>query len=150
MSQQAGQPEIRFSKVGPNSVVGISFEPKIFYFQKAITGAENDDFWQVPAGAYIEQVFVRCDTALDGSGTVTIGKDGDPDGFVDTTSFDASSAGNYFTNVGSTVAQAAGEYFAAADLFRIAVGGTPTVGQVSGFVKYYELDAMEPRKQFDL
>lgn len=152
MAQQKGkQPEVRFSKVGPNSIQGVSFLPKTFFFEKLITSAEDDDFWLAPAGVYIRQAFIRCDVALDGSGTVEIGTDGNPDGFVDTTGFDASSAGNVGTNLGSTTAFAAGVYLAAADFIRLAVGGTPTVGKVSGFIEYYELDAMQTRGiHFDL
>lgn len=149
MPVQTGQPEIRFSKVGPNADKGVSFVPKIFYFQKVVTAAGNDDFWVIPAGVYIEQIFVRVDTALDGSGTITIGKDGDPDGFINTTDFDASTAGNWATNIASaTAAQAEGEYFHASDTLRIVAGGTPTEGQVSGFVKYYELGSMAERIHF--
>lgn len=151
MTLAYGQPEARFSKVGPHSIAGVSFLPKVFYFEKDITGAENDDFWTIPAYTFVEEVFVRIETALDGSGTVTIGKDSDPDGFVDTTSFDTSTAGNWFSSLGSTVAQALGEYFHASDKFRIAVGGTPTEGKISGFVRFYELGQMAARGiHFDL
>jgi hypothetical protein len=145
MTVANGQPEVRFSKVGPHSFEGVSFEPKIAYFEKDISAAGNDDFWTIPAQTYVEQVFVRVETDVDGSGTVTIGKDADPDGFIDTTGFDASTAGNFATNIGTTVAQAGGEYFHASDVFRIAVGGTPTVGKISGFIKYYELSQMAAR-----
>lgn len=152
MAQQKGkQPEVRFSKVGPNSIQGVSFLPKVFFFEKDINGAEDDDFWQAPAGVYIRQAFIRCETALDGSGTVTLGTDGNPDGFVDTTGFDASGAGNTGTNLGSTTAFKSGTYLAAADTIRLVVGGTPTVGKVSGFFEYFELDAMQTRGiHFDL
>lgn len=152
MAQQKGkQPEVRFSKVGPNSIQGVSFLPKMFYFEKDITGAEDDDFWLAPAGVYIRQAFMRIETALDGSGLVTIGTDGNPDGFVDTTGFDTGTIGNVGTNVGSTTAFAAGVYLDAADTIRLAITGTPTVGKISGFLEYFELNAMQTRGiHFDL
>lgn len=151
MTVANGQPEVRFSKVGPHSFEGVSFEPKVMYFEKDITGAENDDFWTIPAETYVEQVFCRVETALDGSGTVTIGEDGNPDGFIDTTGFDCSSAGNMGTNLGTTVANASGYYYHASDTMRIAVGGTPTEGKISGFIRYYELAQMASRGiHFDL
>lgn len=153
MSQKKDkQPEIRFSKVGPNSIEGVSFEPKIFNFKKEnISGTSNNDFFLAPAGAFILQGFVRIDTPLDGSGTVTLGTDGNPDGFVDTTGLDTSTAGNWSSNVGTTVAFAGGTYLHSGDTLRLAVGGAPTVGAVSGFIMYLELEAMEARGvHFDL
>lgn len=147
MSQQSGvQPEIRFHRVGPNAIEGVSFLPKVMHFKKeSISGTSNNDFFVAPAGTFVQQVVVRADTALDGSGTVTIGTDGDPDGFIDTTGFDASSAGNWATNIGTTTAFGGGTYLHAGDTLRLAVGGTPTVGAISGFLVYYELEAMEDR-----
>ena len=138
------QPSVRFSVAGPFGFQGVSFVPKVITFQKdAISGTSNNDFWQVPAGSFISRVVVRADTELDGSGTVTIGTDGNPDLFIDTTDFDASTAGNWATNIGSgTAAGANGQYFAAADNIRLAVGGTPTQGAVSGYIEYFEVGAM--------
>lgn len=142
--KQGKQPSVRFDVAGPFGFQGVSFEPKVITFQKdAISGTSNNDFWQVPAGSFIAQVFVRADTALDGSGTVEIGTDGNPDEFIDVTDFDASTDGNWATNIGSATASGAnGSYFAAADNIRLAVGGTPTVGAVSGFIVYYEVGSM--------
>jgi hypothetical protein len=140
---QSKQPSVRFDAAGPFGFQGVSFVPKVITFNKdAISGTSNNDFWAAPAGTYILQAFIRCDTGLDGSGTATLGTDGNPDAFVDTTGFDASSAGNTGTNVGTTVAAASGLYLSAADNIRLAIGGTPTVGAVSGFIMYFEVGAM--------
>jgi len=141
---QNKQPSIRFDLAGPYGFQGMSFVPKVVTFRKDnISGTSNNDFWQIPAGSFVAQAVMVCDTALDGSGTATLGTDGNPDAFIDTTDFDASSAGNSATNIGSaTAAAAAGLYFSAADNIRLAIGGTPTVGAVSGFIIYYEVPAM--------
>lgn len=140
---QGKQPSVRFDAAGPFGFQGISFVPKVITFRKdAIAGTSNNDFWAAPAGVYVLQAFVRCDTGLDGSGTVELGTDGDPDAFVDTTGFDASAAGNFGTNIGTTVAGASGLYLNAGDNIRLAIGGTPTVGAVSGFIQYFEVGSM--------
>lgn len=141
---QNKQPSIRFDLAGPYGFQGVSFVPKVVTFRKdAISGTSNNDFWAAPAGTFIAQAVMVCDTALDGSGTATLGTDGNPDAFIDTTDFDASSAGNWATNIGSATASAAnGLYLAAADNIRLAIGGTPTVGAVSGFIIYFEKTAM--------
>lgn len=142
--KQGKQPSVRFDLAGPYGFQGVSFVPKVVTFRKDnISGTSNNDFWAAPAGTFIAQVFVRADTALDGGGTVTIGTDGDPDAFINTTDFTATGLGNSATNIGSaTAAAAAGLYLSAADNIRLAVGGAPTVGAVSGFILYYEMPAM--------
>jgi hypothetical protein len=140
---QGKQPSVRFSSEGPFGFEGISFVPKVITFKKdAISGTSDNDFWAAPAGTYILQVGVRCDTLLDGSGTVQLGTDGNPDAFVDTTGFDASTTASFGTNIGTTVAAASGLYLPAGDNIRLEIGGTPTVGAVSGFIVYFEADAM--------
>lgn len=142
--KQGKQPTIRFDLAGPFGFEGVSFVPKVVTFEKTgISGTSNDDFWAAPAGTFIAQAFIKCDTDLDGSGTVTLGTDGNPDALIDTTGFDASSAGNWGTNIGSsTASDANGLFLAAADNIRLAVGGTPTQGAVSGFIVYYEVAPM--------
>lgn len=154
MSQQKGkQPEIRFSKYGPNSIEGIAYVPKIFYFKKeSISGTSNDDFFVAPAGTFIQQAFVRIDTELDGTPTLELGVDGNPDALIDQTDMDATTAGNWATNIGSTTAVGAnGLYLHAGDTIRLAIGGSPTQGAISGFIQYVEMEAMESRgEHFDL
>jgi hypothetical protein len=137
------QPSVRFDASGPFGFQGVSFVPKVVTFRKdAISGTSNNDFFVAPAGVYVLQGAVRCETALDGSGTVTLGTDGNADALVDTTGFDASTTASFGTNIGTTVAGASGLYLPAGDTLRLAIGGSPTVGAVSGFVMYYEVDAM--------
>lgn len=144
MSIQDSQPEIRFSKAGPNGQQGISYVEKVLAFKKeSISGTSNNDFWVAPAGVFITQAFMRVDTGVDGGGTATLGTDGDPDALIDTTDFTATTAGNWATNIGSATAAAAnGLYLDAGDTIRLAIGGAPTVGAISGFIKYFEVDAM--------
>jgi hypothetical protein len=140
---QGKQPSVRFDASGPFGFQGVSFVPKVITFKKdAISGTSNNDFWVAPAGTFIAQVGVRCETLLDGSGTVQIGTDGNPDAFVDSTGFDASTTASFGTNIGTTVAAASGLYLPAGDTIRLEIGGTPTVGAVSGFIVYYEVGSM--------
>lgn len=153
MSQVKGQPELRFSKAGPNGIEGISYGAKRFYFKKAdIAGTTTDDFFVAPAGVYISLAVMRVDTTVNNSGVVTLGTDGDADALIDATDFDPSAAGNWGSNLGSTTSAAAtGLYLPAGDTLRLAITGTATTGAVSGFIEYYELDDMEDRGvHFDL
>jgi hypothetical protein len=145
--KQGRQPEVRFDLAGPMGMEGVSFIPKVVTFEKTgISGAGNDDFWAAPAGCFISQAYIRADVALDSGGTVELGTDGDADALIDTTDFTATGLGNSASNLGSaTAAGAIGLYLEAGDLIRLTVGGTPTVGAVSGCIVYYELDAMIDR-----
>ena len=145
--KQGHQPENRFDLAGPMGMQGISFAPKVVTFKKeSISGTSNNDFWKAPTGVFIQACFVRADTALDGSGTVDIGTDGNPDALIDQTDFDPTTIGNSASNLGSSTAVGAiGLYLKDGDTMRLAVGGTPTVGAVSGCFVYYELDAMIAR-----
>jgi hypothetical protein len=141
---QSKQPTLRFDLAGPYGFQGVSFEPKVVTFQKdAISGTSNNDFWAAPAGTFIAQAVIFADAALDGSGTVELGTDGNPDALIDQTDFDASTTDNWATNIGSTTAAGAnGLYLPDGDIIRLAVGGTPTVGAVSGLIIYFEKVAM--------
>lgn len=141
---QGKQPSIRFDLAGPFGFQGISFAPKVVTFKKeSISGTSNNDFWVAPAGVFIAQAVIKVDTGVNGSGTVTLGTDGNPDALIDTTTFDPSTAGNWATNIGSaTAANANGLYLAASDTIRLAIGGTPTAGAISGFLVYFETAAM--------
>jgi hypothetical protein len=139
---QGKQPSVRFDSAGPFGFQGVSFVPKVVTFKlEGISDTSDNDFWAAPAGTFIAQAGIRVDTAVTG-GTVTLGIDGNPDAFVDTTGFDATTVDTFATNIGTTVAAAGGLYLAATDNVRLAVGGTPTQGAVSGFIVYYEMTAM--------
>lgn len=147
------QPRVRFNKAGPFSDEGIAFVPKVLAFKKSgISGTENEDFVSLPAGAFVAQAFLRCDTTVNNSGVVTLGTDGDPDALITETDFGAGAAADdWATNIGSTVAAAAnGLYLPDGDVIRLATTGTATEGAVSGFIVYYELEAMDEDIHFDL
>ena len=153
MSVQKGQPTIRFSKAGPFSSEGVCPVPKVVTFKKtAISGTSNDDFWVAPAGVFVHHAFIRADVELDGTPTVELGLDGDPDEFIDTTDFDATTAGNWACSMGSASADGArGAYLEAGDTIRLAIGGTPTQGELSGYLLYFEMDdILEDGVHFDL
>lgn len=145
--KQGRQPEIRFDLAGPMGLQGVSFVPKVVTFQKeAISGTSEEDFWAAPAGVFIAQAFIRADVALDGSGTVELGTDGNADALIDATDFDPTTLDNSASNIGSATAVGAiGLYLAAGDNIRLTVGGTPTVGAVSGCIIYFEMEAMVDR-----
>ena len=144
MSVKVKQPSIRFDKGGPYAWTGVSFLPKVVTFEKTgIAGTENEDFFVMPAGAFIAQAFIRCDTIVDNAGVVTLGTDGNPDALIDATDFSGATVGNSATNIGSaTAAGAAGLYLPDGDTLRLATTGTATAGAVSGFIVYYELESM--------
>lgn len=141
---QSKQPTIRFSKAGPYGLEGLSFAPKVITFSKTgIAGTEDEDFWVAPAGTFIAQAFITVDTSVTNSGVVTLGTDGDPEALIASTDFDASTIGNYATNIGSTNAtNPEGLFLNAGDTIRLATTGTADAGAVSGFLVYYEVDAM--------
>lgn len=144
MGIAAGQPINRFDLAGPFSKDGVAFAPKVLSFKKTgIAGAENEDFVQLPAGTFIAQAFLRCDTIVNNSGVVTLGTDGDPDALINGTDFSGAAVGNHATNIGSATALGAnGLYLPDGDTIRLATTGTATQGAVSGFIVYYELASM--------
>lgn len=148
MSIHIGQPEVRFSRVGPYSQEGVAFVPKAILVKKTVTGAENDDFWTIPAKTFVSRVVAMVETALNATdATFEVGVDGNPDMFIDTTDFDATTAGNWATNIGSTTAVGAkGQYFPASDVMRMAAAGTTlTEGEVHVLIEYYDVASMEAR-----
>ena len=150
---QNKQPETRFNLAGPMGIQGISFLPKVVtFFKDAISGTSDNDFWVAPPGTFIAQAFIRAHTALDGSGTATLGTDGNPDALIDSTDFTPTTIGNSASNIGSATAVGAiGLYLKDGDTIRLAICGSPTVGALSGFLVYYEMGAMINRgKHFDI
>lgn len=149
MSMVKGQPFVRHSGAGPFSIEGKSFVPKILTFKKTVTGAVNEDFWTAPPGAFILQAFVRIETALDGSGTAELGTDANSDALIDTVDYDEAAADAYATNIGSANADnPEGLYLPDGDVIRLTIGGTPTVGEIEGFIAYIELDSIQEEKDF--
>lgn len=147
MSVAAKQPEVRFNKAGPFSHEGVAFVPKTLVIEKTVTGTTTDDFYLIPAGSFVSRVVAAVITGCNGTPVVTFGIDGDPDAFINATDFNAETAGNSATNIGSATAPGAnGLYFHAADYLRVAVSGSGTTsGKVRFLVEYYELAAMADR-----
>ncbi len=153
MTLAHGMPEIRFSKAGPFSKEGVCPVEKMLTFKKtAISGTSNDDFFVAPAGVFVTQAFIRADVALDGTAVVTLGTDGNADALIDATDFSATTINNSASNMNSTTAVGAiGLYLAAGDTLRLAITGSPTVGALSGYIKYVEMAAiMAGGVHFDL
>jgi hypothetical protein len=144
MSIYSGQPKVRHNQKGPFSDDGLCYVPKVLTFKKdAISGTSNNDFWVAPTGVFIQIAGMRVVTALDGTPVVTLGTDGNPDALIDATDFDATTIGNSASNIGSATAVGAiGLYLNAGDTIRLAITGSPTVGEVQGFIQYVEMDAM--------
>jgi hypothetical protein len=143
--KQDKQPELRFDLVGPNSLAGVSFVPKVITVTLDLsTGAGNYDFWTAPAGTLITRVDAVAEDAADGSATMELGTDGNADALIDTLdSFDPTSADAWATNHGSANADNPdGLFLPAGDVLRATIGGTPTTGTVRLVIQYFELDAM--------
>ena len=135
MSVKQKQPSIRFDKGGPFANTGVSFLPKVVTFTKTgLTTNSTDDFFLVPAGTQIAQAFIRADVEVDGEVKLGLAA-GDDEAFVKNTEFSNQTAGEAasFTD---------GLYLKDADSIRLTVGDTPTAGAVSGYLVYYEVDAM--------
>lgn len=149
MALAKGQPRIRFAEhFNPGDMSALAFTPKTVTITKDIDGAENDDFWLAPEGAFIQQAFAYVIEALNGtSPTVSLGTDGDAEALIASTDFDISTAGNWATNIGSTNAtNPEGLFLPSGDFLRIAVVGTDvTSGKVGIFVQYYEVEDMIDR-----
>jgi hypothetical protein len=153
MGMLAKQPEVRHNKQGPFSDDGICYLPKVLTFKKDnISGTSNNDFWTAPTGVLISRAFLRMDIGMDGSGTAELGTDSNIDALIDTSDYVETTAGNNSTNIGSTNADnPEGLYLDAGDVIRLTIAGSPTVGAVSGFIEYYELDSMmEQGVHFDI
>jgi hypothetical protein len=143
MSLQGGQPSVRFNLAGPFGQEGVSFLPKIATVKLAVAAAGNYDFMTMPAGTFVAEVIAHVAVALDGTPTVNVGTDANSDAFIDTLDFDATTVNTTLSSAASTNANSPnGLYLAAADTLRIAVGGTPTTGEVHLLVKWYEMDSM--------
>lgn len=149
MSVAAKQPEVRFNKVGPHSLSGVAYVPKVIAIEKTIVAtSHNSDFMVLPAGSLITRVDAVVETAINGTNpTISFGTDGDANALIASTDFDVTTAGNWATNVGSTNAtNPNGLYLHAADTLRIALVCTNcTEGKVRFLMHYLEKDAIAER-----
>lgn len=134
----------------PDDMAGQCYLPEWRFYSILVEGAGYVDLCSLPAGTWITELRAHIGTALDGSGTVTIGW---------TSSGSAPSdivAGSDWTE--TTINQAlvlatatpAGIYKTSADVIRVTVGGSPTLGEIwLAFAMVNMVDmAEEPNNQF--
>jgi len=150
MSLIQGQPRVRYAEhFNPGDIAALSFEPKVITIEKDLSGgAENWDFWSAPAGTFIQQVFAYVvEAAVGATPTVELGLDGNADEFIDTSDFDLSTAGNWATNIGSTVATSPnGKFLPTGDVMRMTITGTNlSAGKVRAVISYFEVEDMFDR-----
>lgn len=139
MTVASKQPEIRFNLAGPMAMQGVSFEPKVIVVDKTIgTATGNDDFMQIPAGAFINEIVAVVTSAGNANTTVSLGTDGDAEAFITSTALTMETANTF-------VKFSTGYYFAAADNLRIAVSDTPVASAVRFVISYFEFAAMAER-----
>lgn len=146
MSIVTGQPEIRFNKVGPMSLAGVSFEPKVILIDKAISTAEGyEDIMALPAGTYITDVFaVMTDGVGNTTTEISLGTTTSTEALIAATAFDAETDHNSYHN-------GTGLYLGAGGTLRLTIGGTAAAGAARFVISYFELGAMATRGvHFDL
>lgn len=140
---QNKQPSIRFDLAGPYGFQGVSWVRKSINGTLLVTQAGNIDFWAAPVDVFIVDAFLAVETVLDGTGTLTLGTDGNADALVDDLDWDPTGAGAFISMRGSATADNEdGLYLPAGDNLRLTAGGTPTQGEVRFVIEYYELADM--------
>lgn len=135
--QEGHQPEVRFHKVGPNSLAGVSYLPKSILIRKTWTTAtEDDDFLVAPSGMYIVGAYAVCTSGTGNTTTeVSLGQDGSAHSLIAYTNFSVETTGQFtYYNTGL--------YLPSGDTLRITVGGTPAAGEAEFVLSYYEFAAM--------
>ena len=139
MGVAVNQPEIRFNKQGPFSFEGVSYLPKIIFFEKKnIAGTENHDFITLPAQTFISEAFIKVDTVVNNSGVVTLGLSDDPDALIDNTEFNIATENNFAKHTD-------GLFLGTRKSVRLAISGTADEGAVSGYLVVYEIASMKNR-----
>ena len=140
---QNKQPSIRFDLAGPFGFQGVSWVRKVINGTLLVTQAGNVDFWVAPVDVGIVDALLVAETVMDGSGTITLGVDGNADALVDDLDWDPTGAGAFIAMRGSATADSEdGLYLPAGDTLRLTAGGTPTVGEIRFVIEYYELADM--------
>jgi len=139
--QNGSQPEVRFHKVGPNSIAGVSYLPKSILVKKVWgTQAESDDFLTLPAGSFITHAYAVCTIGTGNANVqVSLGLDGSTVAFIPYTNFTCQTAGqSYQFNTGT--------FLSAADTLRVTIGGTgAAAGEAIFVIQYFETAAMQSR-----
>lgn len=139
--QPGTQPEIRFHKVGPNSLAGVSYVPKSILVKKTWgTQTETDDFMSLPPMSFIVHAYAVCTLGTGNANVqVSLGQDGSANSLIPYTNFTCQTTGQsyQFTN---------GLYLVDGDILRITIGGTgAAAGSALFLIQYFEFNAMQAR-----
>ncbi len=146
------QPTLRYQQANwfndseelpPHNMDGVTYQPHYVLIDVKVTGAANLDFFLAGKKVFIERADLFVIDALDGSGTVEVGVDGNADALIDTADYAEGTAGAHATNVGSANADnPGGLYLPDGDQLRVTVGGAPTKGRVAILLKLFDLENM--------
>jgi hypothetical protein len=126
------QPTIRHKRVHApewgDGVVdeGVSFLPKVLWFEFTTAGSGYDDFLYVPAGTYIEEAVLVITEALDTGALLDLGTDGNDDALIDNTDITEDAVGV----ADSSTTAPMGVYFEDEDLLRLTVTNDTDQGTV--------------------
>lgn len=112
----------------PASMAGQAYLPEILFFEVNINSSGSGIFWSAPPDTWIVEVEAQIETALDGSGTVDIGVDGNTDLFIANSEWTETSLDQYIASSKTTAP--GGVFLPAGDNLAVEVGGSPTVGKV--------------------
>lgn len=147
MAIQSTQPSIRFSKVQPEGMAGISFAPKIFTVELDVGSTGVIEVCRVPAGTIVFRADAWVVEALD-TGTVELGSTGDADGLIDTADYTETSLNAHATNVGSAAATPEGIFFPTASRIVATVSSSTGGGIASGLIRFV-IQSLEMGNMFD-
>lgn len=126
------QPTIRHKRVHApewgDGVIdeGVSFLPKVLWFEFTTAGSGYDDFLYVPAGTYIEEAVLIITEALDTGALLDLGTDGNDDALIDNGDITEDAVGV----ADSSTTAPMGMYFEAEDLLRLTVTNDTVQGTV--------------------
>ena len=93
----------------------------------------------IPAGAYVERVILRVDTAEGGTATGDLGDGTDPNGYDDAMNLNAA-ANTCYSSVAGTDALAEGKYYSAADTIDLSLDHDLDAGIYTVAAIYFMLE----------
>ena len=135
------QPTIRFKKVHApewgDCVIdeGVSFMPKVLWFEFTTAGSGYNDFLYVPPGTYIEEAVLVITDALDTGALLDLGTDGNDDALIDNADVTEDAVGV----ADSSTTALAGLYFSAEDMLRLTVTNDTDQGTVYVMLKMWNV-----------
>jgi len=138
------QPTIRFKKIHApawgDGVVdeGVSFEPKVLWFEFTTAGSGYEDFLYVPAGTYIEEAVLFITEALDTGALLDLGTDGNEDALIDNGDVTVDAVGV----ADSSTTAAMGMYFEDEDYLRLTVTNDTDQGTVLLKLTWWQIAEM--------